>query len=146
MLKLLSLSHPSPSTLPRSTYKLMKPFVDLQRECAIDRYCVSCLDRLPSSASCTRPSCISDHVPKGVLFRLPLSKLIQERLQGNRTRTLVEDRVCSKRKHCLSLIKVCLEMHYMYGHHCMILSCFRSGLFNSDQVSLYPSTQGRLCF
>ena len=56
--KLLTLSHcshPAPSCLPRSSYSLMKRFVDLKEECTIDRYCASCL-------KCLQPPVRIQHV------------------------------------------------------------------------------------
>ena len=78
ILKLMSMTHPTPNTVPRSSHLLLKQFVNLKDECSIQHFCGTCLSHTP----CTNASCSSSE-PDAIFIRVPLVQQLKERMQGS---------------------------------------------------------------
>lgn len=78
ILKLMSMTHPTPNTVPHSSHLLLKQFVNLKDECSIQHFCGTCLSHTP----CTNASCSSSE-PDAIFIRVPLVQQLKERMQGS---------------------------------------------------------------
>ena len=77
ILRLMSMMHPSPNRVPRSSHLLLKHFVNLKEECSIQHFCGTCLSPTP----CANSSC-SLSEPNAVFIQVPLVQQLKERMQG----------------------------------------------------------------
>lgn len=82
ILKLMSITHPTPNKIPRSSHLLMKQFVNFKEECFVHRFCGNCLESLPSSSLCTNSGCSGMFSPDAVFLQLSLTRQLKERMQG----------------------------------------------------------------
>ena len=70
----MSMTHPFPNRVPRSSHLLLKHFVNLKEECSIQHFCGTCLSPTP----CANSSC-SLSEPNAVFT---LVQQLKERMQG----------------------------------------------------------------
>ena len=82
LLRFMSVSFPTPNQVPRSSYMLLKQFVDFQHECTVHHFCGNCLQPLLRSSPCSNPECSVKSEPNAVFIHVPLTTQLKERLQG----------------------------------------------------------------
>lgn len=72
LLRLISVSFPTPNHVPRSSYMLLKQLVDFQHECTVHLFCGSCLQSLLQSSPCSNPECSMKSEPNAIFIHFHL--------------------------------------------------------------------------
>lgn len=83
ILNLLSLSLPSPNTLPTSQYSLMKKYVNYQADTKVHRCCGNCTKLLVGDSSCSVADCRRANIPDSTFVEICLDKQIKTLFSGN---------------------------------------------------------------
>lgn len=82
ILKLMSITHPTPNKVPRSSHLLLKQFVNFKEECSLQHFCGNCLSPIVQGSSCLNLNCTVKS-PNAVFIHVPLIQQLAERMQGN---------------------------------------------------------------
>jgi hypothetical protein len=83
ILKLLSVSLPSPSFLPASHHGLFKSYVNYKEETVVHRCCGYCTNLLSQSSSCTVGECQDANIPDASFVEIRLDHQLRTLFSGN---------------------------------------------------------------